>query len=103
MIRELVDGEAIEFGGTDLDPDVLVPTHGQELTDPVERIGASLSNAEWTKRRLLSFLKNRGETFTCEFATDELGVKGTPTSFLTLVTYEYLRHLEERGLVDSKV
>jgi len=87
----------------DLDPDVLVPMHGPELTDPEARLEASLSNAERTEKRLLRFLEERGESFAREFVTDELGVDGTRTPFLTLIVYEYLRHLEERGLVHVEV
>jgi len=87
----------------DLEPEVIVPMHGPELTDPIERIEASLSDAERTERRLLSFLEDRSEAFAREFVTDELGVEGTRTPFLTLVTYEYLRHLEERGFVDLEI
>lgn len=86
-----------------LDPDVLVPMHGPALTDPVERIDASLANAERTERRLLAFLDGRGSAFARTFVTEELGVEGMRTPFLTLVTYEYLRHLAERDLVSLAV
>ncbi|WP_254837669.1 MBL fold metallo-hydrolase [Natronomonas marina] len=81
----------------DLDPDRLVPMHGPELSNPRERIDGSLSNAERTEARLLSFLEEREACFAREFVTDELGVGGARTPFLTLVVYEYCRYLEDRG------
>lgn len=82
-----------------LDPDVLVPMHGSEISDPAAQIERSLENAERTERRILAFLDERGQCYAREFVAEELGVDGPRAPFLTLVTYEYLRHLEERELV----
>lgn len=87
----------------ELDPERLVPMHGPPMTDPGERIDASLSNAESTEERILTFLEHRGTAFARTFVTDELGVEGARAPFLTLVTYEYLHHLEERGEVSLAV
>ncbi|QLD84153.1 MBL fold metallo-hydrolase [Natronomonas halophila] len=87
----------------DLDPEALVPMHGPEMTDPESRIEASLTDAERTEARLLRFLEGPEPRFAREFVIEELGVDGQRTPFLTLVVYEYLRHLEERGKIDLAV
>lgn len=87
----------------DLDPDVLVPMHGPPMEDPGARIEASLENAAETEDRIRAFVDERGSCYAREFVTDELGVEGTRTPFLTLVTYEYCRHLEDRELLDVQV
>lgn len=87
----------------DLEPDRLVPMHGPELTDPIARTDAALENAERTEERLLEFLDRRGGAYAREFVRDELGVDGTRTPFLTLVVYEYARHLDDRGGLDLDV
>jgi glyoxylase-like metal-dependent hydrolase (beta-lactamase superfamily II) len=86
-----------------LDPDVLVPMHGSELTDPEASIEASLADAERTETRLLRFLDEQGPCFAREFVVEELGVEGPRTPFLTLVVYEYLRHLDDRGDIEMWV
>lgn len=86
-----------------LDPDVLVPMHGPELTDPEASIEASLADAERTETRLLRFLDEQGPCFAREFVVEELGVEGPRTPFLTLVVYEYLRHLDDRGDIEMWV
>ncbi|MFW5963755.1 MAG: MBL fold metallo-hydrolase [Natronomonas sp.] len=86
-----------------LDPDVLVPMHGPPMDDPTARIEASLSNAEATERRLLDFLDGHGPCYAREFVARELGVDGGRAPFLTLVVYEYLRHLESEGRVTIDV
>ena len=87
----------------DLNPDVLVPMHGPPMADPERRIDRSLENAAETEERILTFVEERGPCHAREFVADELGVTGTRTPFLTLVTYEYGRHLEDRGLLDVRV
>lgn len=86
-----------------LDPDVLVPMHGPPLPDPAARIEASLSNAETTEARIVEFVAEHGPCYAREFVARELGVDGVQAPFLTLVTYEYLRHLAERDEVDLDV
>lgn len=87
----------------ELDPETLVPMHGPPMDDPTARIDASLENAAATERRLLAFLDRRGACYAREFVADELGVGGARAPFLTLVVYEYLRHLQERGEVTIDV
>ncbi len=86
-----------------LDLDRLVPMHGPELSDPLQCIDRSLENADRTEQRLLTFLADRSPAHAREFVTDDLGVDGARTPFLTLVTYEYARHLEDRGELDFDV
>lgn len=83
----------------ELDPDVLVPMHGPPIQDPHAQISRSLENADETETRLLQFADEHGPCFAREFVTDELGVTDSRTPFLTLVTYEYLRHLDDRELL----
>lgn len=87
----------------DLNPDVLVPMHGPEITDPMVRIDLSLADAIRTEARLLRFIEKHGPCFAREFVIDELGVDGQRTPFLTLIIYEYLRHLDERGDIEMQV
>ena len=87
----------------DLEPDLIVPMHGPPMADPEERIETSLENAARTEERIVRFVDERDSCYAREFVTDELGVEGTRVPFLTLVTYEYCRHLEERGLLDVQV
>jgi glyoxylase-like metal-dependent hydrolase (beta-lactamase superfamily II) len=87
----------------DLDPEILVPMHGPELTDPEARIEASLADAERTEARLLRFIGERGSCFAREFVFEELGVEGPRAAFITLIIYEYLRHLSERGAIRMRV
>lgn len=87
----------------DLDPDVLVPMHGPPMEDPAARIAASLTNATRTEDRIGTFVDENGPCYAREFVTDELGVGGTRAPFLTLVTYEYCRHLENLDRVDVDV
>lgn len=87
----------------DLDPDVLVPMHGAPMADARDRIEASLSNAAETEQRILRYVEQNGPCYAREFVVDDLGVDGGRTGFLTLVTYEYCRHLEERGELDVDV
>jgi glyoxylase-like metal-dependent hydrolase (beta-lactamase superfamily II) len=81
----------------DLDPDVLVPMHAPPMEDAAAMIETSLSNAAATEERILEFVGANGPCYAREFVLTELGVDGGRTGFLTLVTYEYCRHLEERG------
>lgn len=87
----------------DLEPDLLVPMHGPAMEDPRGRIEASLENAAETEERIGRFVDERGPCYAREFVTEELGGGGTRTPFLTLVTYEYCRHLAERGLLNVRV
>lgn len=87
----------------ELEPDVLVPMHGPPMDDPTDRIDASLENAAGTEERLRAYVHERGPCYAREFVTHDLGVGGTRTPFLTLVTYEYSRHLEQRGILDVQV
>ncbi|WP_336133290.1 MBL fold metallo-hydrolase [Natronomonas amylolytica] len=87
----------------DLDLEILVPMHGPELTDPEARIRASLADAERTEARLLRFLGEHGSAFAREFVIEELSVEGPRAGFITLIIYEYLRHLDERGDVEMWV
>ena len=86
-----------------LEPDVLVPMHGPPMADPSARVEASLENATRTESRLAAFLDGRRSCYAREFVTDVLGIDDTRASFVTLVVYEYLRHLETKGLVDVEV
>lgn len=86
-----------------LEPEVLVPMHGPPMPDPRERIDDALADAERTEERLLRFAEERGPYYAREFVTGELGVTDARTPFLTLVTYEYLRHLDDRGSLDVEV
>lgn len=87
----------------DLEPDVLVPMHGPRMEDPRARIDESLENAERTESRLRAFVDERGSFYAREFVEEELGVAGTRSPFVTLVVYEYLSHLEDRGEVSVDV
>lgn len=87
----------------DLDPDVLVPMHGPSISDPQASIQESLESVETTETRLLEFRSENAPYFAREFVTDELGVFSGKMPFLTLVIYEYLSHLSERGLLDIEV
>ncbi|MEF8913899.1 MBL fold metallo-hydrolase [Natronomonas sp.] len=87
----------------DLDLEILVPMHGPKLTDPEDRIRASLADAERTEARLLRFLAEHGPCFAREFVIEELGVDGPRTGFITLIIYEYLRHLDDRGDIEMWV
>jgi glyoxylase-like metal-dependent hydrolase (beta-lactamase superfamily II) len=87
----------------DLEPDRLLPMHMPELSDPMERIEQSLANAERTESRLLAFVGERGESFAREFVTEELGAVRIQRPFLTLVTYEYARHLADSGDLELSV
>lgn len=87
----------------DLAPEVVVPMHGPSMGDPEERIEASLENAAETEARIQRFVAEHGPCYVRAFVTEDLGVDGTRAPFLTLVTYEYCRHLEERGLLDVQV
>jgi glyoxylase-like metal-dependent hydrolase (beta-lactamase superfamily II) len=80
-----------------LEADRLVPMHGPPMENPRERIDDCLENAERTESRLLNWLDDRGGFFAREFASDVLGAEGAAVGFLTMVVYEYARHLEERG------
>lgn len=87
----------------ELEPDCLVPMHGPSMADSLDRIETSLENAPRTEERIREFVGERGPCYAREFVTDDLDVDGTRAPFLTLVTYEYCRHLEERGLLDVRV
>ena len=87
----------------ELDPDLLVPMHGPPMTDPEARLERSLAEARRTENRILEFVAERGACYAREFVAEELGVEGVRAPFLTLVTYEYCRHLEERGLLYVEV
>jgi len=87
----------------DLDPGVLVPMHGPPMEAPERRIEASLENARETETRIQRFVSEEGPCHAREFVADELGVEGTRAPFLTLVVYEYARHLADCGLLDLEV
>lgn len=80
-----------------LDPDVLVPMHGPPVEDARARIEDCLAKARATERELLGWVEERGPFYAREFAAGPLGAAEGVRPFLTLVTYEYARHLEERG------
>ena len=86
-----------------LDPEVVVPMHGPPMSDPQRRIEDALADAERTEERLLRFLEERGPFYAREFVADELGVTGARAPFLTLVIYEYCRHLQDRGELEMAV
>ena len=86
-----------------LEPDVLVPMHGPPMTDANARIETSLENTARTEKRLLAFLDERRSSYAREFVAVALGIDDVRAPFVTLVVYEYLRHLESRGLVDVEV
>lgn len=81
----------------DLDPDVLVPMHGPPVEDARERVEDCLAKARATERKLLAWVDERAPFYAREFAAGALGADGPVRPFLTLVTYEYARHLEAGG------
>ncbi|MFB6206970.1 MAG: MBL fold metallo-hydrolase [Haloglomus sp.] len=80
-----------------LDPDRLVPMHGPPMENPRERIDDCLRKAAQTEERLLAWLDERESFLAREFATEALGADGAAIAFLTMVVYEYVAHLEDRG------
>lgn len=86
-----------------LSPDRLVPMHGPPSSDPATLLERSLENAEATERRLLAYLDRNDRWYAREFVAQELGITDERAPFLTLVIYEYLRHLEDRMLLDATV
>jgi glyoxylase-like metal-dependent hydrolase (beta-lactamase superfamily II) len=80
-----------------LEPDRLVPMHGPPMEHPRERIDDCLAKADRTESRLLEWLDDRGTFHAREFATAVLGAEGPAVGFLSMVVYEYGRHLSERG------
>lgn len=86
-----------------LSPDRIVPMHGEQINEPNAHLERSIENAETTERRLLEFHDGHSRWHAREFVAVELGVTDARAPFLTLVTYEYLRHLEERGLLEIAV
>lgn len=86
----------------DLEPDILVPMHGEPMTDADARVAECLRKAERTERRILERLA-RGPFYAREFAAEDLGAGGADVGFLTLVAYEYLVHLADRGELSVSV
>ncbi|WP_276257443.1 MBL fold metallo-hydrolase [Haloglomus litoreum] len=80
-----------------LEADRLVPMHGPPMEHPQERIEDCLRKAERTESRLLDWLDERDSFFAREFASEVLGAEGAAVGFLSMVAYEYARHLETRG------
>lgn len=80
-----------------LDPDLLVPMHGPPMTDPRRRVSDCLDKALATERKLVGRLDEAGPFHAREFVETVLGADGFVVPFLTLVVYEYARHLAERG------
>lgn len=85
-----------------LEPDRLVPMHGEPMADADERLADCLRKAERTERRLLGRLAD-GPFYAREFAIDDLGAEGFDVGFLTLVTHEFLAHLADRGELSVSV
>lgn len=86
----------------DLRPDRLVPMHGEPIADADARLADCLRKAERTECRLRERLEH-GPFYAREFAAEDLGADGADVGFLTLVTYEYLVHLADRGALSVSV
>ena len=81
----------------DLEPDVLVPMHGDPAENPQATIEDCLEKAQTTDERLRSWLEEEEQFYARHFTRDEIGASKANAGFLTLVTYAFLEHLEERG------
>ncbi len=87
----------------ELNPTTLIPMHGPPMQDPTARLEASLSHVAEIEDRIQSYREHSNPCFARDFVTDALGIDRAQTPFLTLVIYEYLRHLEDRSLVRVEV
>jgi glyoxylase-like metal-dependent hydrolase (beta-lactamase superfamily II) len=86
-----------------LEPDVLVPMHGDPMTDPETHLSQSLSNVAQTEERILDYVEANAPFYAREYVSEELDVTGARAPMLTLVIYEYLRHLDERDELEMAV
>jgi len=76
--------------------DLLVPSHGPEMTDPRARVEDAIEKAERTEQALREGVRERGETTARELAEEALGATESTLPFLTMVAAAYLHHLAER-------
>lgn len=80
-----------------LEPDVLVPMHGDPAEDPAATIEDCLEKARTTERQLLEWLDEEGSFYARHFTRDVIGASKANAGFLTLVVSAFCEHLAERG------
>lgn len=81
-------------------PSLLLPGHGDPMTDPVARVDDALRKAEKTEAAVVDAVTEHGELAAHELATEALDATEATRPFLTNVASAYAVHLADRGVID---
>jgi len=84
-----------------LEPDVLVPGHGDPIRDADTHLARCLRTARGTTEHVRSAVEAAsGPVAASDVAREVFGVSGSSVRFVTLSVCAYLEYLAERGAVD---
>lgn len=81
------------------DPDLLLPGHGDPMTNPVERVADTLAKTEQTEQAVLDAIDREGTLASHELAIEALGATENTVPFLANVASVYAIHLANQGKV----
>ncbi len=81
----------------DVEPDLLLPGHGDPMDDPAARVTDALEKAQQVERAVLAAVDEQGELAAHELAVEALGATEETVPFLSNVASAYAVHLAERG------
>jgi glyoxylase-like metal-dependent hydrolase (beta-lactamase superfamily II) len=82
------------------DPDLLLPGHGDPMSDPRERVDDALSKVDRAEQAVLDVVHERGPIRAGDLAVEALGATGTTVEFLSRVASAYAIHLAEQGEIE---
>ncbi len=81
------------------DPDLLVPGHGDPMTNPAERVSDALEKVDRAERAVEQVVSEQGPIPAGEIATEALGATEVTVQFLSRVASAYAIHLAEQGKI----
>jgi glyoxylase-like metal-dependent hydrolase (beta-lactamase superfamily II) len=83
----------------ELDPDVLLPGHGEPMTDPRARVEDALEKAEAAEAAVLAAVEEQGRLHARDLAREALSATDATVDFLANVAAAYAVHLAEAGRI----
>ncbi|WP_436903585.1 MBL fold metallo-hydrolase [Halovenus halobia] len=79
------------------DPDLLLPGHGDPMTNPAERVADALEKVDQAEQAVEQVVNEQGPIAAGEIAMEALGATEITVQFLSRVASAYAIHLAEQG------
>ncbi len=82
------------------DPDLLLPGHGDPMTNPAERVSDALEKVDQAEQSVEQVVNEQGPIAAGEIAMEALGATEITVQFLSRVASAYAIHLAEQGKIE---